>query len=169
MLLSIETANISMKEIVITGTTCHVFADVVGAMLADGLALEALVDFPERVMISDTRLTIGHLPLGNYEKVRESFSGYSTAVLTYSDNLQDRYSNELTLRHFVDTVHAAREAGVERLIVVGSPDSQAFFVSDLRRLDDIDWVFISTEGNYPGRVVSEVKNPAFHSAVYSEA
>lgn len=158
-----------MKEIVITGTTCHVFADVVSAALADGLTVEALVDFPEKVMIADSRLTVGHLPLGNHDKVRESFEGYTTAVLTYSDNLQDRYANELTLLHFVDTVHAAREAGVQRLIVVGSPDSQAFFVSDLRRLDDIDWVFISTEGNYPGRTVSEIRKPTFHNAVYCEA
>lgn len=157
-----------MKEIALTGTTCHVTADVLGALLGKGLAVKAMVDFPEKMMIEDMRLTVAPFHVENHEKVIEGFRGYDTAVLTYNDNLQDTYTNNLTLKYFVDTVHAAREAGVKRVIVVGSPDSQAFFVSDLRRLDDLDWVFISTEGDYAGRTAAEVENPYTHKAVYSE-
>ncbi len=157
-----------MKEIALLGTTSHVFADVLGSMLKEGLSVNALVDYPTKVMIEDTRLTVTHLPVQEHAQVVEALEGYHDAVLTYNDDLRDAYTNDLTLKYFVDTVHAAREAGVARVIVVGSPDSEAFFVSDLRRLDDIDWVFISTEGDYAGRVARELMSPRHHKEIYSE-
>lgn len=157
-----------MKEIALLGTTNHVMADVLGALLAQGLSVNAMVDYPEKVMVDDVRLTVTHLPLGEHDRVREALEGYHDAVLTYNDNLTDAYTNDLTLKYFSDTVHAAREAGVARIIVVGSPDSQAFFVSDLRRLHDIDWVFISTEGDFARRAADEIIKPRFHSEVFSE-
>lgn len=158
-----------MKEIALLGTNNRVFADVLGSLLARGLSVNAMVDYPEHVMLEDTRLTVTHLPLGQHQAVVDMLQGYHDAVLTYNDNLQDSYTNELTLKYFVDTVHAAREAGVARIVVVGSPDSEAFFVSDLRRLDDIDWVFISTEGDFPARAADEVCQPHFHKEVFTEA
>lgn len=157
-----------MKEIALLGTNNHVMADVMGALLARGLSVNAMVDYPEKVMLEDSRLTVTHLPVEEHDRVKEMLEGYHDAVLTYNDDLQDAYTNDLTLKYFVDTVHAAREAGVARIIVVGSPDSEAFFVSDLRRLDDIDWVFISTEGDFPGRTTDEIVKPRFHREVYSE-
>lgn len=157
-----------MKEIALLGTTSHVFGVVLGKLLAKGLAVNAMVDFPEKVMLADSRLTVSHLPVEEHERVVEMLCGYHDVVLTYNDDLQDAYTNDLTLRYFVDTVHAAREAGVERVIVVGAADSQAFFVSDLRRLDDIDWVFISTEGDYPDRAADEVVTPRFHKEIFTE-
>lgn len=158
-----------MKEIALLGTTGHVHGDVLGALLARGLSVNTMVDFPERVMVQDSRLTIMHLPLNDHERVKEALEGYHDVVLTYNDNLSDSYTNDLALKYFIDTVHAAREAGVARIIVVGSPQSTAYFVTDLRRLDDIDWVYISTENNYPDRVVDEILTPRFHREEYSEA
>ncbi len=157
-----------MKEIALIGTNGHVMGDVLGALLARGLGVNAMTDFPEKVMIEDSRLTVMHLPIEDHERVREALSGYHDAVLTYNDNLEDTYTNERTLKYFIDTVHAAREAGVARIVVVGSPASSAYFVTDLRRLDDIDWVFISTENDYPHRVADEVINPHFHREEYKE-
>ena len=150
-----QTTNSIMKEIALLGTTNRVFGDVLGRLLAKGLDVSVMVDFPEKVMLESSRLTVSHLPLGQHEKVVELLSGFHDAVLSYNDDLQDAYTNDLTLKYFVDTVHAAREAGVARIIVVGAADSQAFFVSDLRRLDDIDWVFVSTEGDYPDCVAGK--------------
>lgn len=157
-----------MKEIALLGTVNHVFGDVMGALLARGENVNAMVDYPEKVMLDDTRLTVTHLPVEEHDRVVELLEGYHDAVLTYNDDLTDAYTNDLTLKYFVDTVHAAREAGVSRIIVVGAKDSQAFFVSDLRRLDDIDWVFISTEGAYSERAADEIEKPRFHREVYSE-
>lgn len=157
-----------MKEIALLGTNNHVFADVLGALLERGLNVNAMVDFPEKVMLDDSRLTVTALNVANHQSVEDALQGYADAVLTYNDDLQDAYTNDLTLKYFVDTVHAARQAGVRRIAVVGSPDSEAFFVTDLRRLDDIDWVFISTEGDFSRRAADEITAPRFHKEVYSE-
>lgn len=157
-----------MKEIALLGTVNHVFGDVLGGLLAKDLSVNAMVDYPEHVMLNDTRLTITHLPVTEHDKVIDALRGYHDVVLVYNDDLQDAYTNDLTLKYFVDTVHAAREAGVARVIVVGSPQSQAFFVSDLRRLDDIDWVYISTEGDFAGRTAAEVVEPRFHKEIFTE-
>ena len=156
------------KEVALVGTNCKVFADILGAMLADGMSVSAMVDFPERVMIEDSRLTVGHFDFDNYDRMKESFEGYHDVVLTYNDDLEDQYTNDLTLRSFSKTVAAAREAGVARIVVVGSPDSEAFFVTDLRRMDGIDWVFVSTEGDFAGRVAEEVAEPSYHREVFVE-
>ena len=157
-----------MKEIALLGTTNHVFGDVLGSLLASGLSVNALVDTPEKVMLDDVRLTVQHLPVEDSERVREMLEGYHDAVLTYNDDLQDVYTNDLAHKYFTDTVNAARRAGVARVIVVGSPESEAFFAGHLRRFDDIDWVFISTEGDYPGRTADEVVTPGFHKEIFSE-
>ena len=158
-----------MKEIALLGTTGHVFGDVLGTLLARGLSVNAMVDFPEKVMVEDTCLTITHLPVEDHDRVKEALEGYHDIVLAYNDDLSDAYTNDLTLKYFIDTVHAAREAGVARVIVVGSPMSTAYFVTDLRRLDDIDWVFVSTENDYPDRVADAIIKPTFHREEYKEA
>ena len=157
-----------MKEIALLGTTNHVFGDVLDSLLAKGLSVNALVDNPEKVMLDDVRLTVHHLPVEDSERVQEMLEGYHDAVLTYNDDLQDVYTNELTHKYFTDTVNAARRAGVARVIVVGSPESEAFLAGHLRRFDDIDWVFISTEGDYAHRTTDEVVTPHFHKEVFCE-
>ena len=37
-----------MKEIALLGTTGHVHGDVLGALLARGLSVNTMVDFPEK-------------------------------------------------------------------------------------------------------------------------
>jgi len=158
-----------MKEIALLGTTCQVFADVLSALLEKELTVSAMVDYPTKVMLDETRLTVKHLPIEEHDRVKEDLEGYHDVVLTYNDDLSDAYTNDLTLKYFVDTLTAAREAGVARVIIVGSPDSEAFFVTELKRIDDIDWVFISTENDYPRRVAGEIIAPRFHKEVYTEA
>ncbi len=157
-----------MKEIALLGTNGHVMGNVLGALLARGLGVNAMVDFPEKVMLADSRLTVTHFNPADRGKTEASLQGYTEAVLTYNDDLEDKYTNELTLKYFVDTVLAARRAGVERVIVVGAQESGAYFLSGLRRLDNIDWVFISTEGDYAGRTALEIEEPTFHKEPYSE-
>lgn len=108
-----------MKEIALLGTNGHVMGNVLGALLARGLGVNAMVDFPEKVMLADSRLTVTHFNPADRGKTEASLQGYTEAVLTYNDDLEDKYTNELTLKYFVDTVLAARRVGVERVIVVG--------------------------------------------------
>lgn len=157
-----------MKEIALVGTNNKVFADVLSVLLARDLAVTAMVDYPEHVMAEDPQLTVTRMNFMNEDAMRETFEGYHDAVLTYDDNLQDAAHNEITLKSFADTLTAARKAGVARVVVVGGQDSEAYFVTLLKRIDDIDWVFISTEGDFPNRTADEVIEPNFHREVYAE-
>lgn len=157
-----------MKEIALVGTNNRVFADVLSVLLARDLAVNAMVDYPEHVMVEDSQLTVTGMNYFDEDAMRQSFEGYHDAILTYDDNLQDASHNEIALKSFANTLTAARKAGVARIIVVAGQDSEAFFVSLLKRIDDIDWVFISTEGDYPDRTADEVIEPNFHREVYQE-
>lgn len=157
-----------MKEVALIGTNNKVFGDVLSVLLARDIAVNAMVDYPEHVMLEDQILTVTKMDFYKRDAMREVFDGYHDAILTYDDNLLDAAHNDLALKTFADTITAAREAGVARVVVVASPDSEAFYVTLLRRIDDIDWVFVSTEGDYPDRAVNEVIEPSFHREVYKE-
>lgn len=156
-----------MKEIALVGTISRIYGDVLGQLLKHDLSVNAMVDEPEKLMLDDSRLTVSHLDVTDPKASRAAFEGYDTVVLVYNDDLQDARTNDLTLKTFSHTVHAAREAGVKRVIVVGSENSEAFFVTDLRRLDDIDWLFISNVGPYAKRVRKEIEKPKRHKEVFA--
>ncbi|MDE6276546.1 MAG: SDR family oxidoreductase [Muribaculaceae bacterium] len=157
-----------MKEIALVGTIDRIFGDVLGQLLKHEISVNAMVDEPEKLMIDNSLLTVSHLDATDAKAVKAALEGYDTAVLVYNDNLRDVRTNDLTLRSFAHTVAAAREAGVKRVIVVGSENSEAFFVTDLRRMDDIDWLFISNVGPYAKRVRKEIEKPQRHSTVYED-
>lgn len=157
-----------MKEIALVGTTSRIFGDVLGKLLKHDINVNAMVADPEKLMLDDSKLAVTHLDVTDTEAARKAFEGYDTVVLTYNDNLQDADTNTLALKTFAHTVHAAREAGVKRVIVVGSENSEAFFTTDLRRLDDIDWLFISNVGPYAKRVRKEIEKPQRHCTVYTD-
>lgn len=157
-----------MKEIALVGTNNKVFADVLSVLLARDVAVNAMVDYPEHVMLDDSELTVTRMDYYDEARMQEAFEGYHDVILTYDDNLADAAHNDLALKTYADTLTAARKAGVARLIVVAGADSEAYFTSLLRRVDDIDWVFISTEGDYPDRAADELIEPSFHREVYQE-
>lgn len=157
-----------MKEVALVGTTCHVFSDVLSSLLERDVMVAALVDDPEKVMLENGQLTISHLYPADEKAVEDALQGFHDAVLVYDDNLMNPQHNDLTLKSFVPTLTGARKAGVNRVIVVADEDSEAFFVTELKRIDDIDWVFISTEGDFATRAADEVIEPSCHREVYKE-
>lgn len=142
-----------MKEVTLVGTTCHVFSEVLSQLLQSGMVINALVDDPEKLMLQRDNLIIGHIDARIEAKVAEALAGAEHVILTYDDNLSNAEHNELTLKSFVPTLTAARQAGVKRVVVVGSPESSAFFTSELKRIDDLDWKFVSTEGDFAKHAV----------------
>ena len=157
-----------MKEVALVGTACRVFSDVLTLLLERDIAVVAFVDNPEKVMLNDEQLTVSHLYPADEKAVEEALQGFHDVVLVYDDNLMNVDHNTLTLKSFVPTLTGARKSGVNRVIVVAGADSEAFFVTELKRIDDVDWVFISTEGDDATRTANEVIEPSFHRDVYTE-
>lgn len=156
-----------MKEVALTGSNCHIFADVLSALLHRGINVNAFVTYPERLMLEDINLTVSRLDVADSDELRRGFEGYHDVIMTFNDDQTDVDSNDFTLHYYNELVNAARDAGVRRLIVVGSPESAAFFMGDLRRRNDMDWVFISTEGDYADRAAREVVAPQYHKEEYA--
>lgn len=157
-----------MKEIAVTGLNGHVLADVLTSLLHAGVTVNAYVNEPLKLMDTSTQLTAGLLKADDKTEMRRQFEGYNTIVMTFDDNQTVADDNEFVLTRYNDMVNATREAGVKRLIVVGSPRAEAFFTSDLKRRDDLDWVYISTEGDFGDRAAQEVVKPVAHHAVLAE-
>lgn len=155
-----------MKEIALMGMNCRVFADTLSALLHRDINVNAMVPFPERVMLDDVKLTVTRLYVDNPEALKDELEGYHDVVMAFDDDQTDVEANDFALRYYKQMVNAARLAGVARLIVVGSPEASAYFMGGLRRIDGIDWVFISTENDYPGRVADEVEHPHYHREEY---
>ena len=155
-----------MKEIALAGINGHILSDILSALLHRGASVNAIVTNPERLMVENTALTISHLNTQTKETLEEGFEGYNTVILAFGDNQTDKEANDFTLKYYNELVNAVREAGASRLIVVGGYNSEAFFTGDLRRHNDIDWVYISTEGDYATRAVEEALNPSRHREEY---
>ena len=157
-----------MKEVAITGLGGQVFADVLSALLHRGLSVNAFIKNPEHLMLNYENLTISRLEIDTKDALKDSFEGYHDVIFTFDDDQTDHDANSFVLDRYDEMVNAAREAGVNCLVVGGAPQAEAFFVGDLRRRNDIDWVFISTEGDYATRAADEVIAPHFHHEVYTE-
>lgn len=157
-----------MKKAALVGTNNKVFADVLSVLLARDIEVSAMVDNTMHVMVEDPNLKVSRLDFYSRDDMRKAFEGFHNVILTYDDDLRDASHNNLALKTFADTINAAREAGVSRVIVVAGQNSEAFYVTLLKRIDDIDWVFISTEGDFPDRAADELIEPSFHREVYVE-
>lgn len=153
------------KEIALIGFGGEVFAHTLSKLLKKGLYVNALVPNPEHMMLEDTRLTVSRLDLFDKLALLQSVQGYKTVVLALETYLTDAETNQLVLGHYNEIINAAIEADVKRLVVVGGKYSEAFYTLDLRRRDNLDWVFISTEGNYPKHAYEQAVSPTVHAAV----
>lgn len=146
-----------MKEIAVTGRNGHVLAEVLSALLHQDLTVNAYVDEPLKLMATNDRLSARLLDTSSKDALRRCFDGYDQVVMTFDDDLRDHDQNTFVLDHYYEMINAAHEAGVKHLIVVGSPQSEAFFTNNLKRRDDVRWTFISTEGDYAHRTSLEFR------------
>lgn len=138
-----------MKRIALIGSTGPVFGNVLTALLEKGYSVMTLVTDPDKVMVNNDRLVIHHLDTSTREDIVSELKGYDTAVIAYETDFLDVSNNDFILRTYAETVNAAIDAGVKRLIVVGNKDSEAFLRGELSRHKEfIESNFRSTEGDY---------------------
>lgn len=155
-----------MKEIAVTGLNGHVLSEVLSYLLHKGVTVNAYVNNPERLMDTSTQLTPSLLDVYDKDRLRSLFTGYDTVIMTFDDDQSNHDENSFVLENYGRMVHAAREAGVKRLVIVGSPQAEAFFIGDLKRQDEVDWTFVSTEGDFAKHATDEALTPTTHKAVY---
>lgn len=153
------------KEIALIGFGDTIFADTLSKLLESGMSVNALVPNPERIMLEDTRLTVSRLDLFDKMALLQSVRGYDSVVLALETDLTDAARNALVHDFYNEIVNTMIEADVKRFVVVGGKYSEAFYTLDLRRRENFDWVFISTEGDFRRKVYEQLVNPTVHAAV----
>lgn len=151
-----------MKEIALIGANGPVMSAVLTSLLERQMAVNVLTLYPERIMLDNSAVTVSRLDVTNGERVREALEGYATVVIANETDLQNDTLDNLVLRYFDTTVQAVRQAGVTKLVVVGSKQSNAFYLSHLERYNEPDWVYFDTEGDFADRVADEVNEPRYH-------
>lgn len=151
-----------MNEYALIGSNGPVMSHVMTQLLERGEGVNAMTLYPERVMLDNDRLTVSRLDIASKDTMRQALEGYHTAIIANETDLRNDELDNLILKHFAETVNAAREAGVERLVVIGAKESSAFYLGVLNRHNDLDWVFFTTEGDYAHAAVDEALRPRHH-------
>ena len=146
-----------MKEIALIGSNGPVMSAVLGSLLAKGLSVEVFSLYPEHVMIDNTQLTVRHYDYASEENMRRSLEGYSTVVIANETDLENEELDNVILKYFPSTLKAIAEAGIENLVVVGAKESNAFYLGHLKQLENTDWKYYDTEGDYASRVIEALK------------
>lgn len=146
-----------MKEIALIGANGKIMSSVLTGLLEQDWSVNALTLYPEHVMIDNTRLTVSRFDVASEQNARKSLEGYDTVVIANETDLENADLDNLILKYFDSTLKAVREAGVKKLVVVGAKESNAFYLSKLKNLEDVDWKYYDTEGDYVGRVVETLK------------
>lgn len=142
-----------MKQIALLGSNGPILANVLSALLKEGRSVDVLTTNAARMMLDTTNVTVQQLRTETKDQIRKSLEGFDVAILAYETDFTDKENNDFILRTYYETVDGVIDAGVRRLVVVGNKDSEAFFKGELRRrAADIDWQFVSTEGDYAGEV-----------------
>lgn len=145
-----------MKRTILAGPVCNVFGDILSELLRNNIEVKALVEFPEKFMVTNDLLTVSRLDVADKKNLEASLSGYGKAVFAFDDNLENDADAMLALEHYPEMINAAIAGGVKKLVVVASPESEAFFAGHLARHTDIDAKFISTEGDFAGKVLDNI-------------
>lgn len=137
------------KAIALVGSTGEVFGNTLSALLKTNEGIYVFTTDPERLMLNTTNVDVMHLNTVDDEKMVEQLSGVYTLVITVNTKLTDHDYNSWVLREYPRIVNNAIRASVKRLIVVGSPVSEAFLDGVIRHhKEHINGTFVSTEGCY---------------------
>ena len=149
-----------MKEIALLGVNGTVLSDTLTALLESGASVDVFSSYPEHVMLDTTNITVNRLDTSTEDATRESLIGFDTVIIALENDLENDELGEYILRTYSHTVNAAIKAGAKKLIVIGGKDSEAFYCTELKHHDKLDYVFTTTEGNYADAVAQLVAVPA---------
>lgn len=141
-----------MKEIALVGVNGTVMSDVLTALLEKGKDVDIFTAMPERVMLDTTNVTVNHLNTTSKDAMRRGFEGFDTVVIALENDLSNADLNDFILHDYSMIVNAAIDAGAKKLVIVGGKDSEAFYCGELRRHDNLNYAFTTTEGDYAAAV-----------------
>lgn len=161
-----------MKNVALVGASGFVGSAILNELLARGYKVTAIVRNPEKITISDSRLTVVKADVTDVDALTEIFRKLDVVISAYNPGWTNPNIYAETLRNYPLILKAAKMSGVSRLLCVGGAgtlyctpglrvvDSGAipdaimggvrslgeFYLNTLIHEKDIDWVFFSPAG-----------------------
>lgn len=161
-----------MKNVALVGASGFVGSAILNELLARGHKVTAIVRNPEKITVSDSRLTVVKADVTDVDALTEIFRKLDVVISAYNPGWTNPNIYAETLSNYPLILKAAKMSGVSRLLCVGGAgtlycapglrvvDSGAipdaimggvrslgeFYLNTLIHEKDIDWVFFSPAG-----------------------
>lgn len=157
------------KKVALIGASGFVGKHIMNQLLARGWEVEALVRDPGKITLQTPALTVKKLDVSDEKALASELKGIKLVISAYNPGWSNPNIAEDTRKNYPKILQACKEAGVQRLLIVGGagtlfvkpgvrlmdtdeisadikPAVQAlgkFFLDTLRKEDGLDWVFFS--------------------------
>ncbi len=160
-------------DIVLIGASGFVGSAILNEALNRGVKVTAIAPNPEKITVTDRNLTVVNGDATDPAELAKIAKGKGAIISAYNPGWANPKQYELTLENYPKIVEGAKEAGVPRLLIVGGagtlfvkpglrlvdtgtlPEAWLpgvkslgeFYLNDLMKEKDIDWVFLSPAAN----------------------
>lgn len=162
-----------MKNIVLIGAGGYVGSAILNEALNRGVNVTAIAPHPEKITVCNPNLTVVKGDATDPNVLAAAAKGKDAIISAYNPGWTNPKQYELTLENYPKIVEGAKEAGVPRLLIVGGagtlfvkpglrlvdtgtlPEAWLpgvkslgeFYLNDLMKEKEIDWIFLSPAGN----------------------
>ena len=163
-----------MKDIVLIGASGFVGSAILKEALDRGnIKVTVIAPHPEKITVKSPNLTVVKGDATDPKQLAAVAKGKDAIISAYNPGWGNPKQYELTLENYPKIVEGAKEAGVPRLLIVGGagtlfvkpgvrlvdtgtlPEAWLpgvkslgeFYLNDLMKEKDIDWVFLSPPAN----------------------
>lgn len=162
-----------MKNVVLIGASGFVGSAILNEALNRGHKVTAVVLNPEKITVKNDNLTVVKADATVPDTLAKIAAGKDAIISAYNPGWGNPRQYEETLENYPKIVEGAKRSGVKRLLIVGGagtlfvkpgvrlvdtgtlPEAWMpgvkslgeFYLNDLMKEKDIDWIFFSPAGN----------------------
>lgn len=162
-----------MKNVVLIGASGFVGSAILNEALNRGHKVTAVVLNPEKITVKNDNLTLLKADATDPDTLAKIAEGKDAIISAYNPGWGNPRQYEETLENYPKIVEGAKRSGVKRLLIVGGagtlfvkpgvrlvdtgtlPEAWMpgvkslgeFYLNDLMKEKDIDWIFFSPAGN----------------------